>query len=260
MHRTKHAITAAAVAALTALGAIAVGGGGSGLAGATTPTTDPTVTVTATGEEPTPTMNDRVISVVGTGRVSVTPDIAKVFMGFQTRAATTEEAMAALTEKSNALITTLTAVGIPAEDLQTSGLSLWQVYGNDGTSVTGYEASTNVTVTIRDIERVGEIVDAAQGFVGEGFTLGGISFESSDPEASMEEARVEAVENARVRAEQYAAAAGVEVGDVLRIVESGAVDVPMFRVAAADAEASGVAVEPGQQELTATVTVVFAMA
>ena len=107
-------------------------------------------------------MSDRVISVVGTGRVSVTPDIAKVWMGFQTRAATTEEAMAALTEKSNALITTLTAVGIPSEDLQTSGLSLWQVYSNDGTTITGYEASTNVTVTIRDIDRVGEIVDAAQ--------------------------------------------------------------------------------------------------
>ena len=69
-----------------------------------------------------------------------------------------------------------------------------------------------------------------------------------------------AIESARVRAEQYAAAAGVAVGDVLRIVESGAVDVPTYRMAAAEDSAGSMAVEPGQQELTATVTVVFAMA
>lgn len=282
MHRTKHLTLSAAIAGLTSLAAVAAGLGGDGLAGATTPT-EPTVTET-TIDAPTtdgavtpvtavppssvpvpPPMSEpgaeRAISVIGTGTASVTPDMATVWMGVQTRAATTQEALDTVTEKANALVTTLEAVGVAREDIQTSGLSLWPVYGNDGTTVQGYDASTNVTVTVRDLARAGEIIDAAQGFVGDGFTLGGINFESSDPEAAMQEARVEAIDNARIRAEQYAAAAGVAVGEVLRIVEVGAVDLTFSRSEGADmAAAAALPIEPGQQQLTASVTVVFAIA
>ena len=87
--------------------------------------------------------------------------------------------------------------GIAEEDIQTSGLSLWPTFGNDGREITGYQASTNVTSPIRDVEAVGAVVDALKGFVGEELTLGGISFSYDDPEAVLGEARTAAIDNAR---------------------------------------------------------------
>lgn len=257
MRQLKHYLTAAVVAAVTTVVTVAAAAG-TGPAAATTPpdSTDPAPDGPA-GEDG----DERTIVVNGHGSVSVTPDLATVWMGVQTTAATSQEAMDALAEKSNALVATLTALGLAEEDLQTSGLSLWPQYGADGTSIEGYQASTNVTVKIRDIARVGEVIDAASGFVGDELTLGGISFSAADPEAVLQGARSAAIDNARIRAEQYADAAGVSVGDVVRIVEASATDPSIFRgaeMAAAD-EASAVAIEPGQQELTVDVTVVFAM-
>jgi uncharacterized protein YggE len=106
---------------------------------------------------------------------------------------------------------------------------------------------------------VGEILDAVQGMVGEELTIGGISFSYEDPEAVMEKARSAAIDNARTRAEQYAAAAGAEVGQVVKIVETShnapipyAMDMAAPRAAAAE-----IAIEPGSQELAADITVVF---
>ena len=82
--------------------------------------------------------------------------------------------------------------------------------GDDGLTVTGYNASLNVNVTIRDIEAVGSTIDVAQQAGGAGFTIGGVSFSFADPESVLEQARIDAVANARTKAEQYAAAAGVD--------------------------------------------------
>ncbi|MFV0309425.1 MAG: SIMPL domain-containing protein [Desertimonas sp.] len=280
MHR-RHTRTARSglVIALTA-GVLALGAAGAaGSVGASTPT-DPSppatmvvVTELDSAIPPPPSVSfetvpadrisddtDRVVSVIGRGTVSVTPDIATIWMGVQVQSPTTQDALDALGEKANALVATLTALGIADEDVQTAGLSLWPTYGDGGTVVEGYEASTNVNVTVRDLDRAGEVIDAAQGFVGDGFTLGGINFGSSDPEGSMQEARVEAIDSARRRAEQYAGAAGLEVGEVLQIIEQGSAEVMMARsdVAFDTAEAqAAVPIEAGQQELTATVTVVF---
>jgi len=259
MRHWKHLVTAAAVAGVTTVVALAAGAG-AGPAAATTPP-DSTEPAPAPGIPPVEAGPERTIVVNGHGAVSVVPDLATVWMGVQTTAATSQEAMDALAEKSNALIATLTALGLAEEDLQTSGLNLWPQYGADGTRIESYQASTNVTVKIRDIARVGEVIDAASGFVGNELTLGGISFSASDPEAVLQEARVAAIENARTRAQQYADAAGVGVGEVVRIVEASASDPSIFRgmdMAAADSVES-VAIEPGQQELTVDVTVVFAM-
>jgi len=257
MRHWKHHVTAAVVAGVTTVVALAAGAG-TGPAAATTP---PDSTEPAPAVAPVENGPERTIVVNGHGAVSVPPDLATVWMGVQTTAPTSQEAMDALAEKSNALIATLTGVGIAAEDLQTSGLNLWPQYGADGTRIEGYQASTNVTVKVRDVARVGEVIDAASGFVGNELTLGGISFSAVDPEAVLQDARIAAIDNARIRAEQYADAAGVTVGEVVRIVEASASDPSIFRgmeMAAAD-EAGSVAVEPGQQELTVDVTVVFAM-
>ncbi|MBA3606746.1 MAG: SIMPL domain-containing protein [Acidimicrobiia bacterium] len=207
---------------------------------------------------------DRTIVVSGHGTVTVTPDIANLSLGVQTTAPTGSEALDTIGEQSTALVATLKALGIADADLQTSGLSLWPQYSDDGVTINGYTASVNVNVTVRDIARVGEIVDAAQGFVGEGLTIGGIGFSYDEPETVLEDARIAAIENARVRAEQYAAAAGVSLGDIVRIIEpTSQGPVPVFeeRFAADDSAAgAAVAIEPGSQDLAVDVTVVFAMA
>jgi len=250
------AAVVAAIAAATGAVAVLATTAGSG-AGATVPPDS------VPGQDEESDTDRRTIVVNGRGTVTVTPDIANLSLGVQTTAPTGTEALDTVGEQSTALVATLTGLGIEDADVQTSGLNLYPQYGDDGVVVTGYNASVNVEVTVRDVTRVGEIVDGAQGFVGEGLTIGGISFSYDEPEAVLEDARIAAVENAAVRAGQYAEAAGVELGEVVRIIEpapSGPIPLDFAgRFAADEAAGASVAVEPGSQELAADVTVVYAI-
>ena len=87
-----------------------------------------------------------------------------------------------------------------------------------GVAVTGYQASNNVTVIVRDIAKTGPLIDAAAAAAGDHITVGGVSFFVDDVEAVMGAARADAINNARKRAQEYAAAAGVTVGGVSRSV------------------------------------------
>lgn len=252
--RWKTALAAAGGAAVAAVAVIALSGRASDDAGATVP---PDTSAPSTGEVDT---GARTITVNGHGTVTVVPDIAELSTGVQANADTATAALDAVGTGSQELIATLTGSGIAEADIQTSGLSLWPTYGNDGQRITGYQASTNVTATIRDVEQVGAVVDALKGFVGDELTLGGITFSYDDPEAVLAEARTAAIANARARAEQFAEAAGVEVGELVKIIEGNVTDPITFRAAAEGAAADmSVAVAPGTQELAADVTVVFAM-
>ena len=149
----------------------------------------------------------RSVTVSGHGTVEVTPDTANVSMGVQVSGQDADEVFAGIETDSNALVDTLKGLGVAEEDIRTSGLSLYPTYGNNN-EITGYQGSVNVDVTVHDIARVGELLDGVRGFVGPELTLGGISFSYDDPEAVLAQARTAAIENARVRAGQYAEAAG----------------------------------------------------
>lgn len=251
------ALASMAGAAVAAVAVVALAGGAADDAAATVPP-DSVPTSDGTG-----TATDvRTVSVSGHGTVSVVPDVADISAGVQTTADTAAEAMDTVGTKSQALVDTLKGLGIAAEDIQTSGLSLYPRFTNDGSTINGYQASTSVTVTVHDVSTIGEVLDGLQGLVGEELTLGGISFSYDDPEAVMAEARTAAIENAKVRAGQYADAAGAELGEILRIVESS-VATPVFAremsVAQDSAAGAPMAIEPGSQDLAADVSVVFAM-
>jgi uncharacterized protein YggE len=254
--RWKTALAAAGGAAVAAVAVIALSGRASEDAGATVPP-DPTPSTTPVEA----TTGDGTITVNGHGTVTVVPDTADLSAGVQAQADTATAALDTVATGSQELVATLEDAGIAAEDVQTSGLSLWPTYGDDGQRITGYQASTSVTATIRDIDQVGAVVDALKGSVGEELTLNGITFSYDDPEAVLQEARAGAIANATVRAEQYAAAAGVEVGDIVRIIEGSVSDPVVFREMAAGAPAAdqSMAVAPGTQDLAADVTVTFAM-
>ena len=250
--RLKIAAAAAGGAAVAAVAMLALSNGVTSPAGATPDTTVPDEVAV---DAPT-----RSITVTGHGTVTVVPDIASLNAGVQASAPTAVEALDSVSANSQDLVATLTGLGIAEEDIQTSGLSLYPMFGNDGRAITGYQAATNVNVTVRDVESVGEVVDGLKGFVGEELTLGGISFSYDDPEAVLEAARTQAIDNARTRAEQYAAAAGTDLGEIMRIVEGSAPQMPFpVEFAADEASRSQVAIEPGTQDLGADVTVVFAM-
>jgi uncharacterized protein YggE len=261
--RWKIALASAAGAAVAAVAVIALSDRAFDDAGATVPEVPsaPEAQEAQEAQEAPGEESERSITVSGHGTVEVIPDIATISAGVQATADSAVEAMDTIGTSSQALVDTLKGVGIAEEDIQTSGLNLWPMFGNDGQAITGYQASTNVTVTIREVDRVGEVVDALKGFVGEQLTLGGISFSYDDPEAVLGEARAAAIANATARAEQFAEAAGTEVGEILRIIES-TVPTPVFarEVAADMAQAApSVAIEPGSQDLAVDVTVVFAM-
>jgi uncharacterized protein YggE len=251
--RWKTALAAAGGAAVAAVAVIALSGRASDDAGATVPP-DSSAPADATA-------GDRTITVNGHGTVTVVPDRADLTAGVQATADTATEALDTMGTKSQALMDTLEGTGIAEDDIQTSGLSLWPTYGEDGREITGYQASTNVTATIRDVDQVGAVVDALSAFVGEELTLGGIAFSYDEPETVLAEARTAAIANARARAEQFAEAAGVEVGEIVKIIEGSVSDPIVFRemAGAAAEDAASVAVAPGSQDLAADVTVVFAM-
>ena len=205
-----------------------------------------------------PVGGEGTITVAATGTVRVDPDTAVVTLGVQANAPTGAEAMEQITTSSAALTEALLDAGIAEEDIQTSGLNLWTTTDDRG-EVNGYQASLSVSVTIRDIAAVGSTIDAAQQAAGPGFTIGGVSFSFADPETVLEQARIDAVDLARTKAEQYAVAAGLTLGDVVAIVEAGSSPpIPVdarFEVAAADA--AGPAISPGQLDLTVDVSVTF---
>jgi uncharacterized protein len=217
-------------------------------------------TAPPTSEPPSPAAgSEGTITVAATGTVRVDPDTAVVTLGVQANAPTGAEAMEQVNSSSAALTEALIDAGIAEEDIQTSGLNLFSTTDDRG-EVNGYQASLSVSVTIRDITAVGSTIDVAQQAAGPGFTIGGVSFSFAEPETVLEQARIEAIEMARTKAEQYAAAAGLTLGGVVAIVEAGSSPpIPVdarFNVAVEDA-AAGPSISPGQLDLTVDVSVTF---
>jgi len=196
---------------------------------------------------------ERTINVSGTGQVSAEPDVAVVTLGVQTEA---EEAASALSENSQqmqALVDALEAAGVAIEDIQTEVIRLYPRYEQAPESkgqgeLVGYTATNMVEVRIRDLEKVGEILDTA--VQAGGNRIESIGFEVSDSAQYMDQAREAAWNDAKHKAEQLSELAGASLGEVLTISESGRGPQPVVErpVLAAEA-AAAVPVEPGSQTI-----------
>lgn len=200
----------------------------------------------------------KTISVDATGTVRVKPDTATVNLGVQAERPTAQEAMAAAGTAAQGVIDALKAAGISEDDITTTDISLWPRTGDDGKAIVGYTATNSVNATIRAIDKAGATIDAATRAAGDDARVSGISFSVSDPTAVAGEARAQAVARARVQAEELAKAAGVKVGPVEHIATvSYDAPAPMSSVGGAEARDAAVPVQPGTQEVTARVTMVF---
>lgn len=215
---------------------------------------------TATAQEMAP--DGARITVTGEGRVTAVPDMATLTLGVSAEAAEAKAAMDQTSEGVAALLERLAAAAVEARDIQTSGLSLGPVWrhSNDGSQppqITGYSATNTVTVRVRDMDRLGGLLDQAlEGGVN---TLHGVGFGLQDPEPRMDEARVAAVEDALRKAELYARAARVTLGPILSISEGGGMPgpQPMYREAAMSAS---VPVAAGETEVLAQVIITWQIA
>lgn len=198
------------------------------------------------------------ITVTGTGTTEAAPDIATLTIGVTTQGETAAEALSANTAALDAVMTRLSGAGIEPPDMQTSNLSLnpnWTGYESSSSpTISGYVASNMLTIRVRQLDGLGTVLDAA---VADGAnTLNGLIFGLADPGPAMNDAREEAVADARAKAQLLASAAGVTLGRVMSISEGYAPTepMPMFR---AEASSAPVPVAGGELGLTASVTVFY---
>jgi len=203
------------------------------------------------------------ISVTGQGRVTAPPDMATISTGVVTEAERSEDALNENNVVVSALMQTLDDNGVDDRDRQTSNFSVSPRYSRErnesgSPKIDGYRVSNQVTITVRDLGKLGGLLDA---LVKSGSNqLGSIAFGLSNQDALTDEARQLAVKSARKRAELYAKAAGRGVGEVLSISESAiAAPRPMMRNAMMMAEAADVPIAVGENEIKATVHMVFVL-
>ncbi len=202
-----------------------------------------------------------VITVNGEASVSRAPDMATISIGVTTVGKSAGEALKQNSTDMDKVIARLKEAGIGEGDMQTSGLSVnpnWSnSYSSSGTqTIDGFTALNYLTVGIRDLGKLGEVLDQV---VADGAnTLNGVTFALIDPRPALDEARKEAVADARARAELLATASGVKLGDLVSITDGGGFaggPGPMFR-----AEASAVPVQSGEVSYQANITISWEIA
>jgi uncharacterized protein YggE len=200
------------------------------------------------------------ISVSGEAQVSVPPDLAQIDAGVSTEAKTAREASEANNAAMGRVLLALKGAGIDEKDYQTSRLSLQPQYAPNRSgpnAVVGYRAANRVTIKLRDVTKVAVTIDI---LVGAGANeLGGISFMVSSASKLLDDAREQAIADARRKAEIYAKAAGVTLGSPVSISEEGAPGPMPFRKMAVGMAAASAPVAQGEETLHVTVNVSWAI-
>lgn len=206
-------------------------------------------------------MDEGSIVVSGTGRVPVQPDVADLRLGVSVSRSTVDEARRDAASTMGAILAAVEAAGVPKKDIRTSLLSVQPRYDyRDGKppQLSGYELANVVEVTVRDLARLGEVVD---GSLKAGATsMDSLTFRLADPAPAEREARILAMAEARSHADVLAEAAGLSITGVSSVAEDGAMSPPRpFAKAermmmAADASTP---VESGSLEIAVRVTVAY---
>ena len=189
------------------------------------------------------------------------PDVATISAGVVTQAADGNTAMRQNAEQMAKVMAAIKAAGIAEKDIQTSGVSLnpqYRYVENEAPSITGYQATNTVSLKVRDITKLGKVLDslAAQG----ANQINGPSFQIDQPEPVYDEARLAALKKAKDRAETYAKALDLKVRRIISISEGGGGGfrpVPMMAMSARGKAEMDTAVSPGETEVSVSLDVVF---
>ncbi len=198
---------------------------------------------------------NRLISMTGHGEVRAVPDTATISLGVTSYEKTARDALSSNNRAMAALIDVLAKSGIDKRDMSTSNFNIGPRYvntSNDGSTpaqIGGYDVTNTVTVNVRKVDSMGEILDKA---VSAGSNqVYGISFSVSDADKKIDQARKDALADARRKAELYASAGGFTLGQVVSVSEGGGMGPqPMVMARAAKADmASDVPLANGEQTL-----------
>jgi uncharacterized protein YggE len=205
----------------------------------------------------------RMLVVSGEGKVMARPDQAQLSAGVVTEGKTAAAALSANNAAMNKVFATLKSLGIPDNKIQTSNFSVTPQYPPYNQTnpqphrITGYQVSNQVTVIVDDLGKLGAALDAlVKSGVNE---LNGVSFGFAKPDALEDRARRAAIANAIFKAKGMAQAAGVSLGPILSIQEGGSeTPRPMPMMARAMA-AESVAIAPGENTISASVSITYAI-
>jgi uncharacterized protein len=216
---------------------------------------------TAPVAAPMTSSDGTLLSVSAQAEARRVPDVATLSAGVVTQAADANAAMRANATQMDKVMAAIKAAGIADRDIRTSGISLnpqYKYVENQSPTITGYQASNTVDLKVRDVARLGKVLDA---LVASGANqVNGPSFEIDQPEPVYDQARRDALQKAQARAEMYAKTLGMRVRRIVSISEGGGyrppMPVPMMAMARAKTE-SDTSVAPGETTLTADLDVVF---
>jgi len=201
------------------------------------------------------------ITVTGTGTVTGTPDQLTLDMGVQVTGASVDSALQQASQAVRQVTAALRDQGVAAADIQTSGLSVQPSYGSSSQVPQGYQASESLTATLVRMTVAGAQIQAAVHAGGNAATVDDISLNLADSSGLLATARARAVADARVKAAQYAKALGQPLGPVLSVSDQTPAPGPIGPFASASAgKAASVPISPGSQQLSVSVTVVYALA
>ncbi len=208
------------------------------------------------------TETPRTLSVTGTGKSYLVPDIAYISIGVHTEHAEASKAVTENTARSQKVTEALKKFNIAAKDIQTTNFSIYpqQQFDPQG-KVTGviYIVDNTVYVTLRDLTKIGDLLDAV--VTAGANTISGISFDVEDKTAALAEARAAAVADAKKQAEELAKAAGVTLGEIVSISTYAAAPYPIYdgRGGGGAMVQAAVPIAPGQTVLQVDVSILYAL-
>lgn len=204
----------------------------------------------------------RTITVVGEGTVNVEPDTAQINIGVEIVETDIKMANTKATETIDAIVAALQAQGVNNQNLQTSNLNIWieRPYSPEGApnDQVLYHVTNQVNVTIRDLNKVGAILDAV--IQAGANNMYGVTFKVADPSALKSDTRSQAIDDARAKAEELAQLAGVELGDVISVSEiigSGSGSLYTNTQFRAEGLGGGGGITPGELQMTTQLQVVY---
>jgi len=209
------------------------------------------------------TSTDRYITLTGVGTISVVPDAVRFNATVSVLGSTNAAALSSASKSSAAVRAALKDKGIAVKDIRSANISVYPEYTwtqEAGTKITGYRASQTFDVLIRKASDAGSIIEAVVTAGGDNVQLGGVIPTTLNLSAATEEARAAAVANAKSKVSSYAKLLGISIGKVTSIEEQSSPvyssPFPMAKAAEAD---SAVQIDLGEQDVTVTITVRWAL-
>jgi uncharacterized protein len=212
----------------------------------------------SSGPTSTSVNETRQVTVVGAGQVQGTPDTLTVNASIEFVAPDVSGAMNQTSERQQAVIDALVGSGIDRKDISTTQVSLQpQFAGGDSTAIIGYRASNSIDVKIRKLDTASQALTLIVSTGGDATRINSVNYAIEDDSQLVKDTRARAFNDAKDRAQQYAQLSGLDLGKVISITESGGATPPTPLPSPRGAEMAAVPLEPGQQTVRFSVTVIF---